>query len=322
MGKFHRIADRREVERDGCGKRRLEWNAPKDWLVHEGAHEPLIDRVTFERAQRLMKERATQPSATGFLTGRAKSSRYLLSGLLRCGVCGGSMFGRTSWKSLRRKDGSRIGTSYYVCSASIMKGKAVCPPVPFLQSTLDDLVTELVAGRIAAFLGKNGRATLRRLVEKELQSAGPDPRPEIRRLKGRLAEISEKVDSVIDLAASSLEHRDLMNDRLGRLCQERQEIESRLREIELIPVRTTNPDEVVDSILSGLADARRLFDQGTMEEKKRVVRAFVEGLTLCGSSRTGELRIRELPASASQSTGSSSVEYVAGVGFEPTTFGL
>jgi DNA invertase Pin-like site-specific DNA recombinase len=109
MGKFHRIADRREVERDGCGKRRLEWNSPADWLVHDGAHDRLIDAATFEKAQRLMKERSDPAHAAGFLTGKAKISRYLMSGLLRCGECGGSMFGHTTWKSARRKDGTRTG---------------------------------------------------------------------------------------------------------------------------------------------------------------------------------------------------------------------
>ncbi len=134
MGKFHRIADRREVERDGCGRRRLEWNAREDWLVHEESHEPLVDPATFGRAQRLMRERGARTCATGFLTGKARSSRYLMSGLMRCGTCGGSMFGHTTWKSQRRKDGSRVGTGYYVCSAAIMKGKAICPPVRILQS--------------------------------------------------------------------------------------------------------------------------------------------------------------------------------------------
>lgn len=46
-----------------------------------------------------------------------------------------------------------------------------------------------------------------------------------------------------------------------------------------------------------------------------MVRAFVEELTLCGSTRTGELRIRELPMQATLSTGSS-VEMVAGVRYE------
>jgi DNA invertase Pin-like site-specific DNA recombinase len=314
MGKFHRIADRREVERDGCGKRRLEWNSPADWLVHEGTHEPLIDPATFEKAQRLMKERGDPAHAAGFLTGRARVSTYLMSGLLKCGACGGSMFGHTTWKSERRKDGSRVGTSYYVCSAAIMKGKAICPPVRLLQSAVDEFVMELVAKRIEAFLGKKGRATLRALIEKELESSGQDRRPEIRRLTARLVEIAKKTDTVIDLAATSPEHRDLLNERLGRLRLERREAEGRLRELESAAVQTVKADDIVKSLLAGLADARRLFAQGTMEERKRVVRAFVESLTVVGSKRSGELRLKKLPALEALSF--SSVESLAGVRYE------
>ncbi len=113
-----------------------------------------------------------------------------------------------------------------------------------------------------------------------------------------------------------------MQDRLGRLRGEKREIEDRLREIDPIPVRVTDPEAVVNTILEGLTDARRLFGQGTMEERKRVVRAFVETLTLNGMSQTGELRIKKLPMPPSRGTGSSSFESLAGVGFEPTTFGL
>ncbi len=319
MGKFHRIADRREVERDGCGKRRLEWNAREDWLVHENAHDPLIDRATFERAQRLMKERGQ--GSTGFLSGRAKNSRFLMSGLMRCGSCGGSMFGHTSWKSKRRKDGSRVGTSYYICSASIMKGKSICPPVRVLQTAVDELVAEIVGERIAELLGKKGRPILRKLVEKELQSVAKASQPEIHALKASLAEITQKIDSVVDLAASSPENRDLLTERLGRLREERREIEGRLEELKAASECTVKPNDIVDAMLAGLADARRLFDQGTVEERKRVVRAFVESLTVAGTKRSGEIRLKNLPALEAL-TGASSVESLAGAGFEPATFGL
>jgi hypothetical protein len=65
----------------------------------------------------------------------------------------------------------------------------------------------------------------------------------------------------------------------------------------------------------------RLFEHGTMEERKRVVRTFVEKLTVDGSSQSGELRIKRLPMPPSRSTGSS-FESLAGAGFEPATFGL
>ena len=319
MGKFHRIADRREVERDGCGKRRLKWNAPQDWLVYENAHEPLVDRDTFDRAQRVMGERGDHRTATGFLTGKAKVSQYLLSGLISCGACGGSMHGRTTWKNKWRKDGSRIGTAYYVCGAAISKGKSVCQPIQFPQRVFDDYVLDFVGQRIEAFLGARGRSTLRGLVEKQLAPATPDQGPELRRLKVRLAEITTKIDSVIDLAASSAEHRDLLKDRLGRLLGERQEIEGRLREFEKCPAKAPNPEVLVDAILAGLADARALFEHGTMEERKRVVRAFVENLKVDGESGSGELRVKRIPDA--QGIGDS-FKVVAGTGFEPVTFGL
>ncbi len=319
-GKFHRIVGGRGVERDGCGKRRIEKNAREDWLVYDDAHEPIVDRVTFERAQQVMTERAARRIATGFLSGKAKYSRYLMSGLLRCS-CGSSMFGQTVWKKEPRKDGSRISTSYYLCSAAVTKGASICPPVRFSHPALDASVAQFIGDRLTAFLGEQGRGLLRRIVERELGTEAHDPRPQIRRMRARLGEISTKIDQVIDLSIASPENRDLMNDRLSRLRTERQDIDASLRELESKPVTQADPDAIVDSILENLADLQRLFEQGTMEERKRVVRAFVESLTLCGTERSGVLRIKKLPMPSSLSTGSS-FDMVAGVGFEPTTFGL
>ena len=321
MGKFHRIADRREVERDGCGKRRVEWNDPEDWLVFEDAHEPIVERAVFERAQRIMRERRERTRAAGYLSGRGKVSTYLLSGLLRCGACGGSMHGRTTGKGKLRNDGTRVRTPYYVCSAAIAKGKSVCQPIQFLQKPLDDVVTDLVGKRMAEFLGKNGQLILRQLVEKELALGAEDPVRETRELEAHLAALDKKIDSVIDLAVSSPENKDLLTDRLGRLRKEKAEIESRLAELAEMPARASDPEAVVDAILEGLADARQLFEQGTMEERKRVVRAFVEGIRLDAASEVAEITMKKLPEPDLPGAGSSFV-LVAGTGFEPATFGL
>lgn len=125
----------------------------------------------------------------------------------------------------------------------------------------------------------------------------------------------------MDLAASSPENRDLLTERLSRLREERREIEGRLAELKAASECTVKPDDIVDAMLAGLADARRLFDQGTVEERKRVVRAFVESLTVAGTKRSGEIRLKNLPALEAL-TGAFSVESLAGAGFEPATFGL
>jgi hypothetical protein len=230
------------------------------------------------------------------------------------------MHGRTTWKNKWRKDGTRIGTRYYVCGAAITKGKTVCQPIQFPQRKLDNFVLDFVAQRVDALLGAQGRGALRALIERQLAPSGPDPAPEKNRLKARLKELTTKIDSVIDLmATASEEHRELMKDRLGRLLAERQEIENRLRQLEHVPTKGPNPDALIDAILAGLTDARRLFDHGTMEERKRVIRAFVENLTVDGERGTGVLRIKRIPDAQSIR---DSFKVVAGAGFEPATFGL
>ena len=79
----------------------------------------------------------------------------------------------------------------------------------------------------------------------------------------------------------SLTLQDLLSDCLGRFRAERREIES------------------------------RLFEHGTMEERKWVIRAFVEGLTIDGSSQSGEVRMKKLPVPEPRST-RSSFDLVAG----------
>jgi len=82
-----------------------------------------------------------------------------------------------------------------------------------------------------------------------------------------------------------------------------------------VPTQTIAPEAVVEIIIEGLANAQRLFEHGTMEERKRVVRAFVEGLTIDGASQSGEIRMKKLPAPDVPSTGSS-FNLVAGARYE------
>ena len=77
----------------------------------------------------------------------------------------------------------------------------------------------------------------------------------------------------------------------------------------------TDPEVVVDAILGELTDARQRYEHGTMEERKRVVRTFVDGLKVVGSKRCGEIRMKKLPVPESVGTGRS-FESLAGVLYE------
>lgn len=75
-----------------------------------GSHDPLVDREIFNRAEAVMHAR--RPIRKG-----PSEEPFLLSGLLRCGVCGRGLFGLTRRRRWRRKDRTRVEKAYryYEC---------------------------------------------------------------------------------------------------------------------------------------------------------------------------------------------------------------
>ena len=67
------------------GKRISRANPPSEWHVAEAPHLALVDRETFEEAQRIKETRAHASAP------HIRHRKRLLSGLLKCGYCGGGM---------------------------------------------------------------------------------------------------------------------------------------------------------------------------------------------------------------------------------------
>lgn len=107
-----------------------------DQIRVENAHEPILDRVTWERIQARRRRKRE-------VGGRAQNSFYLLSGLLRCGICKkGPLVGRQ-----RQKDGYHH--RYYTCNEYASKGTKACPGKYVRADVLEDLVLERVKELVA-----------------------------------------------------------------------------------------------------------------------------------------------------------------------------
>ena len=95
------------------------------WIIQEDTHEPIIDQDTWDKVQLKMQERA--------LPARSQRSSYLLSGFLKCGLCGGGM----SYDRAGSKD-SKYGV--YRCSAN--KNKGSCTGKVYRAKELEQLFKE------------------------------------------------------------------------------------------------------------------------------------------------------------------------------------
>ncbi len=107
------------IDRVRKGGKRVAVAAPADQVIRrEVAEWRIIDEDTWETAQKLMAERAKTANPTGRTGG--PQPRHMLTGLARCGVCGGAL----SVANTRGPDGH---VPAYTCGYHHKRGAAVCP---------------------------------------------------------------------------------------------------------------------------------------------------------------------------------------------------
>jgi hypothetical protein len=143
-------------------------------------------------------------------------------------------------------------------------------------------------------------------------------------MRVRLGKINDDIERL--LASLTPAIKEIIEPKLVKLGDEKKELERRLREKEAIPEESKmDPNELAGQIVEGISEFRELFEQGTLEEKKEFVRAFVEKLVVDPDKGTGTLYIREFPpleAIRPKGDGNSYFQGVAGARYEPATFGL
>jgi len=114
-------------------------------LLLVGSHARLVDRAVFNRAEEVLRERRPRRRP-------ARPERYLLGGLLRCGVCGRGVFGLTRKRTWRRKDGTEVSRAYryYECPARAVRssGGGTGEEHPSWRA---ERLEEAVRGQIAAW---------------------------------------------------------------------------------------------------------------------------------------------------------------------------
>ena len=321
LAKFHRIANGQAVLRTPYSRNRTETNPKDDWIVFPNAHDPLVDREVFEGAQRLRESRDQRTRGTGFRRGRGKNSPFLLSGILKCGRCGHTYQGHTVTSTKRRKDGERFRTLYYLCGGYMNKGTSVCQKMLFRQDRFDERVVAEVGRRIMGYLAEGGMDLLRRCVEESLsRPTGDDPSREIPEIRGKLAEIEKKADSLLEMMTPA--NREFVDEKLVRLRQEREALKARLRELEAVSAPAEQANGLASEVLSTLREFEGVFKKGAPEERKALIRAFVPEILLEPDGGQAIMRIRRFPPPRSRAGGNLSFRFIAGGGFEPPTSGL
>jgi len=290
---FHRISHGRAVDREKVHGARLVPNGKSDWIVIRDAHPGLISRRLFEQARQRLENHPKsieQQQNNHGKTWNGQRSRFILSGLLKCGLCGNRYQGVTRNKGKRRLDGTQVKTYYYDCGGYITKGTTICQMNAIPKEVLESQVIETVLSFYKAFLEHGGRQKLAEAVKAQTGLEKEDITSARQRAQAELENITKIINNLLDnLTETNREHVD---KRLNELTAKKQQIEARLEELERLSLSQAEIDMIATEGMRFLAGLDFTLRNGLPEEKLTALRRCIERIHINKPAKKAVLAIR------------------------------
>ena len=172
---------------------KLKKNTEDQDIIYEGLHEKIISDSVFELTQKIL-------GSSSFKRTRANKI-YLLSRLLKCGMCGTQMYGAVSKKANGKK------YIYYKCSNSNVTDKR-CRGFSVPGKKLDEFIikTLMELSQNKTFL--NDKKKMLEAVEKEAYPNGKTINKKIKELIAAEKELNSRRENLLDaLETKTIEHK-------------------------------------------------------------------------------------------------------------------
>jgi site-specific DNA recombinase len=226
----------------------------------------IIDQQTFQRVQILLRER----SFTKIHPQRI-SSRYLLSGIARCGHCGKSLIG------LQAKSGR---FAYYVCGTLVRKGARSCPSRYLNAKKLEELVTDKIKGHV---LTPSNLTRLAKMVTEELNTNVATYETEIGTIDSAIIDVASRLDRLYDALETGKISLDLLAPRIRELKEREDKLQERKSELHMLLTGEKAEVATQREVAKCAADFKELLQEGSLAEKKAFVRSFVNEVRVTGA---------------------------------------
>ncbi|WP_373444401.1 recombinase family protein [Ruegeria atlantica] len=296
------------------GKRVSRPNPETEWLRTEVPNLRIIDDETWERVQAIKSRYASQAG------NKRQTKKRLLSGLIKCGSCGGSM--------------TIVNRERYSCSARRERGTCDSP-VGIVASALEERVLgglrSILLGQEALIeeFAKAFRAELTRL-----RKSRGNREAELRR---ELTKVERGIKRCLDFIVEGDGDPGSVSETLRDLNARKTKLQADLKRIDAFAPVDIHPN-VAELYRRKVAELQGLLsDDAARNEAMEAIRGLIERIEVSPGETRGHPNVILTGALASvldfacapkttAATGDSDdggrVLMVAGVGFEPTTFRL
>ena len=244
----------------------------KNYLISEGIHEAIVD----EELWNLAHEKRIAQAKKYEHVNRGQNKIHLLSGLLRCPVCGAGMYGN---KSIKHINGKRYEAYYYGCKhRTMVRGHACTYRRQLNEVKLDMAVAEIISkivgnSKFASVMqSKINMKVDTRLIDKEIENY----QKQYTQFSGTKKSIEKQMDS-LDFLDKHYERK--LNDlqkRLDKMYDYMEDTEAKLEEAKARK-RTIESEKLSgDNVYKLLIHFDKIYDKMNDEDKRALLVALIK----------------------------------------------
>ena len=246
------------------GKTAKEGQTPDPVRVTD-AWPAIVSRDLFDVVQTGLRARAPKmqsPARTG--------SKFLLSGLLRCGTCGKPYTGQSA------KSGQ---FAYYVCNKLLREGAGACNGRYLNATQMENQIVGSIMGRI---LNEQTITELVQMVAEEVDSMAEERASDLAIVESDLDDVRRRLEKLYDALENSDLTYEALSPRILKLRQQEDQLaaarDDALRNLEQRRAELPSTPEIKRYV----ADFREFLQAGTIPERKALIRNFVKGIKVNG----------------------------------------
>ena len=264
---------RRKTEKIAGARNQYHIVKQDDYPVYDGIHEAIISEEDWQLAQ---KKRQTMGKK--FEKIHHPERENILSGILRCPVCGAGMYGNVNRK--KRKDGTYYKDYYYYqCKhRTTVNGHKCGYKRQWKQEMVDDAVEEVIRKLVnnPKFEDAIRQKIGAQIDTKELEAELTQLHKQLKQLNGAKNKLGQQMDS-LDITDKYYDRK--YQDMENRLYQFYDKIDSVEQQIDETETRIINirQDRISEkNIYQFLLYFNEFYDRFTDAEKKEFLNCFVE----------------------------------------------
>ena len=235
----------------------------------EGAWPALVSRELFDAVQQAMRDRAPKVQRPGRV-----GSKFLLSGLLKCGVCGRPYSGQ----------GAKSGQfGYYVCGTLFREGAGTCSARYLNAPRVEDFIVEKIRERI---LTEETIVELVTMVAEEIDAMAGELSGRLEVIDAELRDVRKRLERLYEALETSELTLEVLSPRIFSLRHREEQLEAAREDaetqLEQRRVELPNTEEIARYV----AEFRDFLQEGTIPECKALIRNFVESIEVVGDEAT------------------------------------